>query len=139
MRNLHFLLDKPNKPVFHKNLDIFFSTFPYIHTSNMLFIDDAPYKTMFNNLYSAIFFKSFHSLCGEDQCLLGSILPYLENLNLFGYDVPTFVEHNPLGRIRCIDQNNLGLFKMLFVKCKHICQPIFGNSVKLKLKQNAPY
>jgi len=139
MRNLHFLLDEPNKPMIHKNLDIFFSMFPYTHTSNMLFIHDAPYKNMFNNLYSAIFFKSFDGLRGEDQCLLGSILPYLENLNSFGYDVPTFVEHNPLGWIRCIDQNNLRLLKMLFVKCKHICQPISCNSAKLKLKQNAPY
>jgi hypothetical protein len=113
--------------------------FPYTHAGKMLFIDDAPYKSMFNNLYSAIFFKSFDSLRGEDQCLLGSILPYVENLDSFGYDVPTFVEHNPLGRIKCIDQNNLGLFKMLFVKCSHTCQPIFCNSVKLKLKQKVPY
>jgi hypothetical protein len=76
MRNLHFLLDEPNKPMIHKNLDIFFSMFPYTHTSNMLFIHDAPYKNMFNNLYSAIFFKSFDGLRGEDQCLLGSILPW---------------------------------------------------------------
>jgi hypothetical protein len=68
---------------------------------------------MFDNLYSAIFFKSLDTLRVEDQCLLGSILPYLENLDSFKYDVPTFVEHNPLSRIRCIDQNNLGLFKML--------------------------
>ncbi len=39
MQNLHFLMDKLNKPNFHKNLDIFFSTYPYIHFGNMLFID----------------------------------------------------------------------------------------------------
>jgi hypothetical protein len=88
MQKLHFLLDKPNKPIFHKNLDIFFSMFPYIHANSTLLIDDAPYKSMFNNLYSAIFFKSFDNIHGKDQCLLGSILPYLENLDSFGYNVP---------------------------------------------------
>jgi hypothetical protein len=58
---------------------------------------------MFNSLYSAIFLESFDGLCGEDQYLLGFVLPYLENLHLFEYGVPTFVEHNPFGRIRCID------------------------------------
>jgi hypothetical protein len=83
----------------------------------MLLVDDAPYKNMFNGPYSAIFLESFDGCRGEDQCLLGSILPYLENLQLSRYDVPTFVEHNPFGRISCIDRNNLGLFKMLFLKC----------------------
>jgi hypothetical protein len=54
-------------------------------------------------------------------------------------DVPTFVEHNPFGRIRCIDQDNQGLLKMLFVKCSQPCQPTFYNNVKLKLKQKVPY
>jgi hypothetical protein len=139
MWNPHFLLDKPNKPIFHKNLDVFFSTFPYTRTGNTLLIDDAPYKSKFNNIYNSIFLKSFDGLHGEDQCLLRYVLSYLENLDLFGYDVPTFVEHNPLGRIRCIDQNNLALFKMLFVKCSHTCQPTFCNNVKLKLKQKVHY
>jgi hypothetical protein len=80
MQKLHFLLDNLNKPIFHNNLDICFSTFPYTHTSNTLLIDYAPYKSVFNNLYNAIFFKSFDGFHGEDQCLLGSIIPYLENL-----------------------------------------------------------
>jgi hypothetical protein len=71
---------------------------------------------MFNGPYSAIFLDSFDDRCGEDQYLSGSVIFYLENLDLSEYNVPTFVEHNPFGRIRCIDQDNLGLFKMLFVK-----------------------
>ncbi len=94
-------------------------------------------KACLTTYYSAIFFKSFDGLCVEDQCLLRYVLPYLENFDSFGYDVPTFVEHNPLGRIRCIDQNNLELFKMLFVKCSHTCQPTFCNNVILK--QKVPY
>jgi hypothetical protein len=69
----------------------------------MLLIDDTPYKNMFNGPYSAICLESFDGLCGEDQYLLESILLYLENLHSSGYGVPTFVEHNPFGRIRCID------------------------------------
>jgi hypothetical protein len=112
-----------DKPIFHKNLDVFFSTYPYTHAGNMLLIDDNPYKSMFNGLYSAIFLESFDGHCGEDQYLLGYVLFYLENLHLFEYNVPTFVEHIPFGRIRCIDQDNLGIFKILFVKCNQTYQP----------------
>jgi hypothetical protein len=35
--------------------------------------------------------------------LLGFVLPYLENLHSFEYDVPTFVEHNPFSKIICIN------------------------------------
>jgi len=103
MWNFHFLPNKPNKPIFHKNLDIFFFTYSYIHTSNTLLVEDMPYKCMFNNLYNAIFLESFDNLCGEDQYLLGFIFPYLENLHSSGYVVPTFVEHNPFSRSSCID------------------------------------
>jgi len=54
MRNPHFLLDKHDKPIFHKNLDIFTSKFPYAHASNTLLVDDTPYENMFNDSYSAI-------------------------------------------------------------------------------------
>jgi hypothetical protein len=73
-----------------------------------------PYKNMFNNLYSAIVFELFDNIHGEDQYLLGSIFPYLENLHSSKYGVPTFVEHNPFGRIRCTNPNNPRFFKMLF-------------------------
>jgi hypothetical protein len=39
--------------------------FPYTHASNMLFIDDAPYKTMFNNLYSVFFSSHFTAFVGK--------------------------------------------------------------------------
>jgi hypothetical protein len=106
MQNLHFLPDKLDKPIFHKNLDVFSSTFLYIHVGNMLFVDNTPYKNMFNNVYSANFFKSFDDLSGEDQYLLRSIFLNFKNLHSFGYNVPTLVEHNPFGRIRCINPNN---------------------------------
>jgi hypothetical protein len=71
MWNPHFLLDKPNKPIFCKNIDIFFFTFPYIHASNMLFIDNTPYKSVFNDLYNAIFLELFDDACRENRYLLG--------------------------------------------------------------------
>jgi hypothetical protein len=55
MQNPHFLPNKPNKPIFHKTLDIFFSTYFYIHVGNMLLVDDTPHKSMFIGLYSAFF------------------------------------------------------------------------------------
>jgi hypothetical protein len=104
MRILHFL------PIFHKNLDVFFFNFPNIHGGNTLVIDNMPHKSMFNGLYNAIFFELFDNIHGEDQYLLGSIIPYLENLHSSEYDIPTFVEHNPFGRIKYINLNNPGLF-----------------------------
>jgi hypothetical protein len=103
MQNPHFLFDKPNKPIFHKKFDVFIFTFPYTHAGNTLFINNTPHKNMFNGPYNAIFLESFDSIHGEDQYLVGSILPYLENLHSYKYGVPTFVEHNSFGRIRCID------------------------------------
>jgi hypothetical protein len=71
--------------------------------------------------------------------LLGFVFPYLENLHSSRYIVPTFVENNPFGEMRCINLNNLGLFKMLFVKCNYICQATICNNAKLKSKQKVPY
>jgi hypothetical protein len=47
MWNPHFLLDKLDKPIFHKNLDTFASTYPYIHSGNMLFMNNTPYKRVY--------------------------------------------------------------------------------------------
>jgi len=139
MQNLHFLLDKPDEPIFQRNPDDFLKTYPYTHVGNTLLIDNMPYKNMFNSPYNTIFLESFNNHCGEDQRLIGFVLPYLENLHSFGYGVPTFVEHNPFCRIRCIDWNNPWLFKMWFVKCSQTCQPIFYNNAKLNLKQKVLY
>jgi len=47
--------------------------FSYTHVSNMLFLDNMPYKSMFNDLYNAIFLESFDGLGGEDRYLLGFV------------------------------------------------------------------
>ncbi len=59
IQNTHFLLDKLDMPIFHKNLDIFFSMYLYIHIGNMLFINDMPYNSLFNKPFGAIFFGVF--------------------------------------------------------------------------------
>jgi hypothetical protein len=89
MQNLHFLSNKPNKPIFLKNFDVLFSMYPYIHTNNTLLIDDMTYKSMFNAPYSAIFWESFDSLRGDDHYVLGTIFLYLEFLHFFEYGVST--------------------------------------------------
>jgi hypothetical protein len=45
----------------------------YILGNNM-FIDDMPYKILFNGLFSGIFLKYFDSSCGDDHYLLITIL-----------------------------------------------------------------
>ncbi len=71
-----FLVDKPDKPIFHKNLYIFFFTFPYTHIGNTLLVDNTPYKNIFNDLYNDIFLELFDDVHGEDQYLLGFVFPW---------------------------------------------------------------
>ncbi len=130
-----FLPNKPNKPNFHKNLNVFFSKYLYTHVGNMLFVDDTPCKIMFNGPYIGVLLEIFDGLCGHDNYLLGTILPYLESLHSSEYGVSTFVQHNPFNRIRCISNHgDSWQFKMLFVKCSCGCKPSFCKNAKLKLK-----
>jgi hypothetical protein len=132
----HFLSNKPDKPIFHKNLDVLFFAYLYTHTGNTLLVDNTPYKNMFNGPYNAIFLDSFDGYYGEDHYLLGLVFPYLENLHSFRYGVPTLIcWTHPFGRIKCIDWNNSRLFKMLLWKCSQTFQPNFCNNVKLKLEK----
>ncbi len=85
----------------------------YIHTSNTLFIDDTPYKSMFNRPSSAIFLD-FDDLRGDDHYLLRTIIPYLESLHLSRYGVFTYVQNNPFGRIKYINCDDPGQFKMVY-------------------------
>jgi hypothetical protein len=71
--------------------------------------------------------------------LLGFVFPYLENLHSFGYCVPTFVEHNPFGRIRCNDWNNSRLFKCYFWNEVRLANPIFVTMQNWNWKKKKPY
>ncbi len=66
--------------------------YPYTHVGNTLPVNNAPYKSMFNEPYNAIFLESsFDDLHGEDNYLLGHVHLYLEFLHLFEYGVSTYV------------------------------------------------
>jgi hypothetical protein len=79
------------------------------------------------------------ALVGRIDICWGLFFPNLQNFHSSGYNVPTFVEHNPFGRIGCINLDNPRFKKMLVVKCSCTCQPTFCNSAKLKLKQKITY
>jgi hypothetical protein len=51
--------------------------------------------------------ESFDNIHGEDRYLLGFVIPYMENLHLSKYGVPIFVKHNPFGRTKFINLDNL--------------------------------
>jgi hypothetical protein len=48
--------------------------YPYIHSNNII-IDDMPYKSLFNGLFTGIFLKYFDSSYGDDHYFLMTILP----------------------------------------------------------------
>jgi hypothetical protein len=54
-RNDHFLPNKPDNPIFHKNLLEFLVQFLGTTFENTLLIDNMPHKSLFNPLFSAIF------------------------------------------------------------------------------------
>jgi hypothetical protein len=72
--NEHFLPKEPKKHVFHKNLDAFFGVFPNMNYENALFIDDTPYKSLFNLPLNAIFLKTFYGSQIDGDYLLKTIL-----------------------------------------------------------------
>jgi len=95
-----------------------------MHASNMLFINDMPYKSLFN----AIFLEFFVNFYGDNYLnLLGTIILYLESLHFFGYDVPTFVQFNPFGSIKCINCDDPKQYKIFFVDCNSGCKPSYCN------------
>jgi hypothetical protein len=73
---VHFLSFNPYKHVFLKNHNFFFIKYPYIYVGNALFINDSPYKSMFNGPFNAIFMKSFDVYGRDDNYVLHTILPW---------------------------------------------------------------
>ncbi len=58
-KNNHFLPERPNKPIFHKNFLNFFVQFPGMTFENTLLVDDMLHKSLFNLPFNAIFLKHF--------------------------------------------------------------------------------
>jgi len=85
MRNLHFRLDKPNKPIFHKNFDVFFYAYIYTHASNTLLINDTPYKKHVQwFVYCLFFWSPLMAIVGRISIWLG----------LFSFTWKTFICSN---------------------------------------------
>jgi hypothetical protein len=81
IKNAHFLSSNLKKPVFHKNLGVFFSKYLDAHVGNTLIDENTLYKSHFNWPYNAIFVKTFNNSIGNNNnYLLGDVLPYLEAL-----------------------------------------------------------
>jgi hypothetical protein len=83
-KNDHFLLEKLNKLVFHKNLKHFFRLFSSTTFENTLLVDNMLHKNVFNPLYSAIFFKTFYRSHIDGNHLFDIVLLYLESLHFSG-------------------------------------------------------
>jgi hypothetical protein len=105
-RNDHFLLEKLDKPVFHKNLKDFFCLFISTTFENTLLVDDTLHKIMFNPPCSAIFFETFYGSPTNDNYLFNIVLPYLELLNSFKMRIYKFVELNVFGSIMDVPPND---------------------------------
>jgi hypothetical protein len=94
-KNDHFLAIYLEKPIFHENLDVFFLRFSDMHARNTLLIDDMPYKYIFNDSYYVIFLELFEGSRSDGDYLFSIVLRYLVSLHSFGFNIQTYVRHNP--------------------------------------------
>jgi len=53
-----------NKPIFQKTFDVLLFKYHGIHVCNMLFVDNTPYKILFNEPFNVIFLQSFDGFIG---------------------------------------------------------------------------
>jgi hypothetical protein len=79
---------KPDKSIFHKNLDISFSVYPYIHIGNMLLVDDMPYNSLFNKPFGAIFFGVFLWCSWGGPLFVGTTTNHDFLIGNFGQKIP---------------------------------------------------
>ncbi len=131
LRNDHFLLHKPNKLVFHKNLFDFFVQFPSTMFKNTLLIDDMFHKSLFNLPFSAIKKKTFYKSHSDANYLFQIVLPYLESLHSSGMRVYKFVELNHFGSITNVLPDDPKYAKLITL-CSIECDETFYNKVTLR-------
>jgi hypothetical protein len=75
-RNDHFLPEKLEMHVFHKNLQDFFRLFMNTTFENTLLVDAMLHKSMFDLPFSAIFFETFYGSHNNGNYLLETVLPW---------------------------------------------------------------
>jgi hypothetical protein len=96
----HFNVSWLAKVVYHRNLFYFFVKYLYTHLGNTLLIDDIFHKTCMNPPFNVMFVESFRHKDVNDNYLVGNILPYLESLHYFRFNVSMFVQENLFGTIK---------------------------------------
>lgn len=99
MKNVCSLSINLDKPIFHKNINVFFSKYHDTHVGNTLLVDDTPYKNMFTETFNAIFLQSFHNFKRMTIICYG-LFSFIENL----FIVPNL--NNPFGSIKSIIHND---------------------------------
>jgi hypothetical protein len=84
-------------------------------------------------LCNVIFLESFEGSCCNGDYLFSIVLPYLVSLHLSGFNVQTYVRHNPFGIIRNISCNDL-YYNMLFEDCTKNWEPKYCTKAKFRMK-----
>jgi hypothetical protein len=100
-----------------------------------LFVDDTPYKSIFNDSCSVIFLESFEGAGSNGDYLVSIVLSYLVLFHFFGFNVQIHVKHNPFGTIKNISQSD-PYYKMLFEDCSDSCDAMYYTKANLKKKCN---
>jgi hypothetical protein len=129
--NDHFLLEKSDKSIFHKNLLDSFVQFHGTTFENTFLIDHTPHKCLFDRPFSAIFFETFYGSHNDVNYLLQTILPYLESLHFSKMRVYKFVKLNHFGGITNVLLDDPWYAKLI-TPCSAKCDDTFYNKVKLR-------
>jgi hypothetical protein len=129
-RNAHILVGALKKPIFHNNLVDIFSIYLGICLGNILILDDnlsqACTKPPFN---ATIFFKTIHNVAYENNYLLKTIFPYLENMYRCQFSTSIFIKLKPFGDIKSMNIHDL-LYKKLFDPYEEKCDPSYCKMAK---------
>jgi len=117
--NDHFLFEKLDKSIFHKNLFDLFVQFPSTMFENTFLIDNTLHKSLFNPPFSAIFFDTFYGSHNDGNYVLQTILPYLESSHFSKMRVYKFVKLNHFGGITYVLPNDPWYAK---IYCSVLCK-----------------
>lgn len=75
--------------------------------------------------------ESFEGVSNDGDYLFSIVLPYLVSLHLSGFNVQTYVKHNPLETIRSISRSD-PYYNMLFENCSDSCDAMYYTKAKLE-------
>jgi hypothetical protein len=131
LKNDHFLFEKLDKLIFHKNVENFFHLFPGTSFENTLLVDDTPPKGMFNPCFNVIFFDTFCGSNTNSNYLFGMVFPYLESLYSSRMHVYKLVELHTFDTITNVLPNE-PRYEKLDACCSIKCDETYCNKMKSK-------